>query len=104
MTVMEAVVIVITILVIPYVVQLIKREAIKDNKARWLAICISLAAGIAAGLIGGIPVTTSAWVTCIFTVIGGVQVAYAAFKSVGITSKWLDALAEIKVNHGNTNN
>ena len=24
--------------------------------------------------------------------VGGVQVAYAAFKSVGITDKWLDAL------------
>ena len=24
--------------------------------------------------------------------VGGVQVAYAAFRSVGITDKWLDAL------------
>ena len=28
----------------------------------------------------------------IFACVGGVQVAYAAFKSVGITDKWLDAL------------
>lgn len=34
----------------------------------------------------------SAWVTSIFACVGGVQVAYAAFKSVGITDKWLDAL------------
>ena len=30
--------------------------------------------------------------TSIFACVGGVQVAYAAFKAVGITSKWLDSL------------
>lgn len=30
--------------------------------------------------------------TSIFTCVGGVQVAYAAFKAVGVTSKWLDSL------------
>ena len=41
---------------------------------------------------GGVPTEPSAWVTSIFASVGGVQVAYAAFKSVGITDKWLDAL------------
>lgn len=40
----------------------------------------------------GIPTDPSAWVTSIFACVGGVQVAYAAFKAVGITSKWLDSL------------
>lgn len=97
MTVIEAIVLVVTVLVIPYAVQLIKREAISGNKARWLAIGISLAAGVLAGFVGGIPATAGAWVTCMFAAIGGVQVAYAAFKSVGITSKWLDALAEVRI-------
>ena len=35
---------------------------------------------------------TGAWVTAIFACVGGVQVAYAAFKAVGVTDKWLDAL------------
>lgn len=97
MTVIEAIVLVVTVLVIPYAVQLIKREAIRGNKARWLAIGISLAAGVLAGFVGGIPATAGAWVTCVFAAIGGVQVAYTAFKSVGITSKWLDALAEVRI-------
>ena len=48
----------------------------------------------------GAPADPGAWVTSIFACVGGVQVAYAAFKSVGITDKWLDALlalGEIKV-------
>ena len=30
-------------------------------------------------------------------VVGGVQAAYTLFKSVGITSKWLDALLGVTV-------
>ena len=41
---------------------------------------------------GGIPADPSAWVTSIFAAVGGVQVAYAVFWSVGITDKWLDSL------------
>ena len=40
----------------------------------------------------GIPTDPGAWVTAIFACVGGVQVAYAAFKAVGVTDKWLDAL------------
>ena len=41
---------------------------------------------------GGMPTDASAWVTSIFACVGGVQVAYASFKAVGVTDKWLDAL------------
>lgn len=95
MTPMEAIALIITALVAPYVVQLIKQQAITGNAARWVAIGVSLLAGICAGFVGGVPETVAGWVTCIFAAVGGVQVAYAAYKSVGITSCWLDALANI---------
>ena len=41
---------------------------------------------------GSVPSDPSAWVTAVFSAVGGVQVAYAAFKSAGITDKRLDAL------------
>lgn len=95
MTPMEAIALIVTALVVPFVVQLIKQQAITGNGARWVAIGVSVLAGICAGFIGGIPDTSAAWVTCIFAAIGGVQVAYAAFRSVGIISKWLEALASV---------
>lgn len=97
MTPMEAIALLVTAIVVPYVVQLIKQQAITGNAARWMAIGVSLIAGICAGFVGGVPETVAGWVTCIFAAIGGVQVAYAAYKSVGITSKALDALANISV-------
>lgn len=97
MTIMEAIALIVTALVVPYVVQLIKQQAITGNGARWLAIGVAILAGICAGFVGGVPETAAGWITCIFAAIGGVQVAYAAYKSVGITSKWLDALASISI-------
>lgn len=97
MTAIEAVALIVTALVVPYVVQLIKTEAITGNGARWLAIGVSLIAGGACAIVGGIPDTPLEWVTCIGTAIGAVQFAYAAFKSVGVTSKWLDALQALKL-------
>lgn len=98
MTALEAVSLVVATIIVPFVVQLIKQQAIEGNAARWVAIGVSLIAGICAGFVGGIPDTAAAWVTCIFAAIGGVQVAYAAYKSVGITNKWLDALASLQIN------
>ena len=95
MTIMEAIALIVTALVVPYVVQLIKQQALSGNAARWVAIGVSLLAGICAGFVAGVPETVAGWVTCIFAAIGGVQVAYAAYKSVGITSRWLDALANL---------
>lgn len=97
MTATEAIALIITALVVPYVVQLIKAEAVTGNAARWLAIGISLLAGVVCALVGGIPGTPGAWIACIVAAIGAVQLAYAAFKSVGITSKWLDALQALKL-------
>ena len=97
MTGIEAIAIIVTALVVPYVVQIIKTNAMTGNAARWLAIGVSLLAGVVCALVGGIPTTPLEWVTCIGTAIGVVQIAYAAFKSVGVTSKWLDALQALKL-------
>lgn len=97
MTAMEAIALVVTALVVPYVVALIRNEAITGSKARWLAIGVSILAGIVAGLVGGIPATVGDWVTCTFAAVGGVQVTYTAFRSIGVTSKWLNALMELNV-------
>lgn len=95
MTVLESILIAITAIIIPYVVALIKGGTVSGNKARWMAIGISLAAGIMTAFVSGIPSTPAAWIFCIFAAIGAVQVAYSAFKSVGITSGWLDALSAV---------
>lgn len=97
MTWMEMVALLITALVVPYVVQLIKTEALTGNAARWLAFGVSVVAGIVAALVGGIPDAPADLLACILAAIGAVQLAYAAFRSVGITSKWLDALSAVKV-------
>lgn len=81
-----------TVLVVPYIVQAIKSKAMTGNMARWIAIAVSALCGALTAMAGGMPTDASAWVTSIFACVGGVQVAYAAFKSVGVTDKWLDAL------------
>lgn len=92
MTEIQAGLTVCTVLVVPYIVQAIKSKAMGGNTARWLAIAVSALCGALTAMSGGIPTEPSALVTSIFAAVGGVQVAYAAFKSVGITDKWLDAL------------
>ena len=81
-----------TVLVVPYIVQAIKSKAMTGNMARWIAIAVSALCGALTAMAGGMPTEPSAWVTSIFACVGGVQVAYAAFKTVGVTDKWLDAL------------
>lgn len=100
MTSTEAIALVITAIVVPYAVALIRNESVTGSAARWLAIGVSLIAGVVAGVVGGIPATAGAWVTCLFAAIGGVQVAYTAFRSVGVTSGWLDALMEVGAKDG----
>ena len=92
MTEIQACLTVVTVLVVPYIVQAIKTQAMGGNAARWVAIAASALAGVLTAMAGGIPTDPSAWVTSIFACVGGVQVAYAAFKAVGVTSKWLDSL------------
>lgn len=96
MTGMEALGIAVTAVVVPYAVALIKGGTLKGNAARWTAIAISLAAGVVVALAAGIPATPAAWVMCLFAAVGAVQVAYAAFKAVGITCGWLDALSAVR--------
>lgn len=80
--------------VLPYVVNLCKKSQWSNEVKRWLAIGISVLAGIATGVISGIP-TPATFVTWVLAVIGGVQVAYTLFKGIGVTSGWLDALEGI---------
>lgn len=95
MTIMEAIALVVTALVVPYVVALIRNEAITGNRARWLAVAVSALAGVVAAFVGGIPTSPAEVVACVFAAVGGTQVAYTAFQSVGVTSKWLTALMEV---------
>ena len=81
-----------TVLVVPYIVQAIKSKAMTGNVARWIAIAVSAGCGALTAMSGGMPTDPSAWVTSIFSCVGGVQVAYASFRAVGVTDKWLDAL------------
>ena len=86
---------IITVLVVPFLVQAVKTEAMTGQMARWVAILVSLLAGVVVGLATGIPADPQAWLTCVFAMVGGTQTAYALFKQVGVTSKWLDALLAI---------
>ena len=101
MTNIQAGLTVLTVLVVPYIVQAIKTKAMTGNVARWIAISVSALCGVLTSMAGGMPTDASAWVTSIFAAVGGVQVAYAAFQTVGMTDKWLDALLaldEVKEN------
>lgn len=84
---------------LPYVVNLCKKSSWSTNAKRWIAIILSLVAGIATGFLAGVP-SPETFVTWVLAVIGGVQIAYSAFKSVGITSEWLDALEGVGVKDG----
>lgn len=85
---------------IPYVVNLCKKIEWSASAKRWIAIAFSLVGGAAVGVLSGAP-TPETFVTWMFAVVGGVQVAYSAFKSVGVTSAWLDALEGIGSNTDN---
>lgn len=85
---------IILVFAIPYVVNLCKKAEWSTNTKRWLAIAFSVVAGLATALMSGIP-TPDTLVTWVLAVVGGVQVAYAAFKAIGVTSGWLDALEGI---------
>jgi hypothetical protein len=92
MTEIQACLTVVSVVVVPYIVQAIKTKAMTGNAARWTAIAVSALCGALTAMANGAPADPGAWVTSVFACVGGVQVAYAAFKSVGITDKWLDAL------------
>lgn len=95
MTVIEAVAAIVAVVIIPFLVNAIKTNAMTGNVARWVAMIVSVIGGIIVGLIGGMPTTPEAWLTTVFAIVGGVQFAYSAFKSVGITNAWLEALLNV---------
>lgn len=86
----------ITVIIIPFITNAIKTKAMSGNVARWVALVVSVLGGAVVGFVTGIPNTPEAWLTTIFACIGGIQVAYSTFKTVGVTSKWLDALLEVQ--------
>ena len=81
--------------ILPFAVNLIKNKAVSSNTGGWLAIVISAACGFAAAFASGVPSSPEEVLAAVFAVIGGVQVAYRLFKSVGVTNKWLDSLEGI---------
>lgn len=85
---------VILVVAIPYVVNLCKKSEWTSDTKRWLSICCSIVAGLATAFLSGAP-TPDTLVTWVLAVVGGVQISYTAFKSIGITSNWLDALEGI---------
>lgn len=84
-------------LVLPFALQLVKMETISSNASRWVALGVSVLAGVVTGLVGGVPKDAGEWATCVFAVVGGVQAAYTLFKQLGVTDKWLDALLGVGV-------
>lgn len=78
-------------IVLPFVVNLVKNQNWSETTKRWIAIVFSLIAGVATAFMSGVP-TPETFVTWSLAVVGGVQIAYAAFKAIGVTSSWLDAL------------
>lgn len=92
MTATQAVLTVATTVIVPFIVQGIKTKAMGGGEARWLAIAVSVGCGALTAMADGMPADPSQWVTAILSCVGGVQVTYSAFKSVGVTDRWLDAL------------
>lgn len=79
---------------IPYVVALMARQNWSSTVKRCVAIAASCVAGVATAIITGTP-TPETLVLYALAVIGGVQAAYSAFKAIGVTSSWLDALGAV---------
>ena len=84
-----------TALILPFAIQIVKSESVSPNTSRWLAIIISLLFGLLGALANGMPIDPGSFVAFILAFVGGVQIAYSGFKSIGITSKWLDNLLVI---------
>ena len=71
MTDIQAGLTVLTVLVVPYIVQAIKTKAMTGNVARWTAIAVSALCGALTAMAGGMPTDPTAWVTSIFAAVGG---------------------------------
>lgn len=80
--------------VLPFAIALIKRNQWSENIKRWVAIIVTVLVGIAAGVLFGVP-TSETLAVFVAAVYGAMNVAYALFKSIGITVSWLDALSDL---------
>lgn len=80
--------------VLPFVIALIKRNQWSENVKRWIAVIVTVLVGIAAGVLFGVP-TPETLAVFVAAVYGAMNVAYALFKSIGITVNWLDALSDL---------
>lgn len=89
--------------ILPFIINLCTTQKWSSNAKRWLAIVASIVAGLATGITAGLP-TPETLVVWVLAVLGGVQTAYAAFKAIGITDSWLDALSGIGSNVDTTEN
>lgn len=61
MTDIQAGLTVLTVLVVPYIVQAIKTKAMTGNVARWTAIAVSALCGALTAMAGGMPTDPTAW-------------------------------------------
>jgi hypothetical protein len=81
----------VTAIILPFVVALLQQDRWTANTKRLIAIIITVLVGIATAIIAGIP-TPETIVIYVLGIIGAMNMAYALFKAIGITSSWLDAL------------
>ena len=89
---------IVLILAIPFVVNLVKSSTWSSSRKRFIGITTSIIGGLA---------TTGAQIAAtgafdpnllflyVLSTIGGVQMTYALFSAIGVTSRWLDALEGI---------
>jgi hypothetical protein len=81
---------------IPFIVNFFASSEVGNNVKTIMAAMLSLAVGILAGFValGVHPTWPTASTFGVFSlaIFGGSTIAYRAFKSVGITNRWLDAL------------
>jgi drug/metabolite transporter (DMT)-like permease len=88
--------------ILPIIISLIVREHWSANAKRWTAIVVTMLCGVITALALWVtntqtaaPLTPELILTYVFALIGGMKFAYDSFKSIGITSKMLDALTGI---------
>ena len=80
--------------VLPFVIALIKRNQWSENVKRWIAVVVTVLVGIATGILFGVP-TPETLAVFVVAVYGAMNAAYALFKSIGVTVNWLDALSDL---------
>lgn len=93
----------IIVVLLPFFVNLCTTDAVSSNAKRWIVIIVSILVGLATGITVGLP-TPETIVTWVLAVIGGVQLAYSAFKAIGLTNGWLEALQGVGVDSNKENN